>query len=97
MGERVYPQFKYSAQIANTVDSTTVDTGPIILRGVWVNEAFSAHSAIIKDGTTSVFTLPAALAAGWYDLGDVIIEGSLVYDPDNAASAGNVTFVYKQS
>ena len=96
MSSQSEPQFVASAQILNTTDSTTVYSGPAVLRGVWVNAAFSAHACGIENGETAVFTLPASLAVGWYDLGDTYFDTSIVYDPANDSSAGSVSFVYKR-
>src|SRR5574343_1875202 len=45
-------------------DSTTVSTGPAVLYGIYVNTVLSAHAAPIKDGTTTVLSIPASAAAG---------------------------------
>lgn len=76
-------------------DSTTVFTGRVEVVGVVVNTALSAHALPIKDGTTTVFTLPASAAAGSsYNLHGTVFNTSLVVDPDDLAT-GNVTVVYR--
>jgi len=94
---RTLAEFKPSAVVLNSDDSTPVYAGAAVVRGFWVNATFSAHACEIKNGSTTVFTIPASTAPGWYPLGDVVFNDSLVYDPDNAASAGSVTFVYKEA
>lgn len=77
-----------------SVNSTTVYTGPVKVVGVNINTALSAHALPIKDGTTTVFTIPASATAGsFYDLFDTFFQTSLVIDPDDAAT-GNITIVY---
>lgn len=85
---------KYAVVDVST-DSTTVYTGRVEVVGVVVNTALSAHALPIKDGTTTVFTLPASAAAGSsYALHNTVFNTSLVVDPDDLAT-GNVTVVYR--
>lgn len=77
-------------------DSTTVLNGPAVLGLVYVNTALSAHVCLIKDDTTSIFTLPASTAAGaFFDFEGTRFETSLVVDPDNSAT-GSITVLYKK-
>ena len=76
-------------------DSTTVYNGPAVLYGVYVNTVLSAHALPIKDGTTTVLTLPASAAAGsMYTFPGIVFGTSLVVDP-NDSGTGNVTVVYR--
>lgn len=76
-------------------DSTTVYTGAAIVVGLVVNTALSAHALPIKDGATTVFTVPASAAAGTiYNLHNTRFNTSIVIDPDNLAT-GNVTLIFK--
>ncbi len=75
-------------------DSTTVCSGPCRVRAVIVNTALSAHALPIKDGSTTVFTLPASAAAlATYELFGMVFESSLIVDPNDAAT-GNITVLY---
>lgn len=77
-----------------SVDSTTVHTGAAIVVGIVVNTVLSAHALPIKDGTTTVFTLPASAAAGTvYNLFNTRFNTSIVVDPDDVAT-GNITMIY---
>ena len=83
---------------ASTVDtstnSTTVHTGRVKLMGVYINTSLSAHTVVIKDGTTSVYTIPASSLAGQYfPFPGVTFVTSLVVDPDDS-STGNITVEY---
>ncbi len=76
-------------------DSTTVYTGPCILYGIYVNTVLSAHPCPIVDGTTTVLTLAASLAAGTAEpYPGIRFETSLIVDPDNAGT-GNITVIYR--
>lgn len=88
---------EFTKAVVDTSDnSTTVTTGTIIVRGAWVNTVLSAHVVILKDGTTSIFTIPASTPAGtWLPFGDTVFNTSLVVDPDDSSS-GNITVVYKE-
>lgn len=89
-------EFDY-AVVDVAADSTTVYTGLGILRGVYVNTTLSAHDLPIKDGSTTVFTIPgAALSGTWIPFGDVQFTTSIVVDPDNSAT-GNITVIYKKA
>lgn len=82
--------------VVNVADnSTTVYDGPAILHGVYVNTALSAHALPIKDGSTTVVTLPASAGAGTlYHPFDIQFATSLIVDPDDSAT-GNVTVAYR--
>lgn len=76
-------------------DTTTVYTGPVVVLGVYINTVLSAHVLPIKDGATTVITIPASAAAGaHYPIPSIRFETSLIVDPDNAAT-GNVTVAYR--
>jgi len=76
-------------------DSTTVYTGPCMLYGVYINTVLSAHALPIKDGTTTVVTIPASAAAGaHYPIPGIRFETSLIVDPDNSAT-GDVVVAYR--
>lgn len=75
-------------------DATTVYNGPCALVAVYVNTALSAHTCLIKDGSTTMLTLPASLAAGSEKRGwEAECKSSLVVDP-NDAGTGNITVFY---
>jgi hypothetical protein len=62
---------------------------------VYVNTVLSAHTVLLVDGSTTVVTVPASLAAGSSILYPGIrFETSLVIDPDNS-STGNLTVAYR--
>lgn len=76
-------------------DTTTVYTGPVMLYGVYINTVLSAQVLPIKDGTTTVITIPASAAAGaHYPIPGIRFNTSLIVDPDNAAT-GNITVAYR--
>lgn len=87
-------EFKYAVVDLST-DSTTITTKRSMVRGIYVNTTFSAHTCIIADGSTTVFTLPSATFAGQFiPFGDVVFSSGIVVDPDNAMT-GSITVVYK--
>jgi hypothetical protein len=87
-------EFKYSV-VSLVDDSTAVSTKQSIIRGVFINTVLSAQALLIKDGTNTVFTIPASAAAGtFYNFGDAVFTSGIVIDPDNSAT-GNITVIYK--
>lgn len=86
-------EFKYKV-VDLAVDSTTVSTRRAILRAAYIN-TITSGATIIKDGTTTVFTIPSGMVAGQsIPFGDAIFDSGIVVDPDNAGS-GDITVVYK--
>ena len=78
---------------------STVSPTSVIVRGYYVNTTISAHVTNIDDGATTIFKIPASLAAGTVvefasDEG-VIFATSLIIDPDDSAT-GNITILYKE-
>lgn len=89
-------EFDYSVVDVST-DSTTVHLGSALIRGIYVNIQLSAHDLPIKDGATTVFTVPALTFAGtWIPFGDAHFTTSIVVDPDNSAT-GSITVIYKKA
>lgn len=92
----VHGEYLYSAEIDWEDNSTTVYNGPCILAGIFVTEASSAHTCVIKDGSTTVLTLPVSIAVGTsYIYPGIKFSTSLVADPDDAATAGKAVFLYR--
>lgn len=77
-----------------STDLTTVYNGPCIVVGAQVQVALSAHACPIKDGGTTVFSIPAsAAAAATYDYMNANFLTSLVVDPDNSGT-GTIAIMY---
>lgn len=94
--QAVHSECYYAASGALTTDSITIYNGPCILFGIYVNAAISNHSTVIKDGTTAVLTLPNSAALGaMYTFPGIRFETSLVCDPDDATTTGDLTFAYR--
>jgi len=75
-------------------DSTTVSAVPALLNAIFINTALSAQPLLIKDGTTTVYTIPASAAAGTrFVFGPTRFNTSLIVDPDNSGS-GSITVEY---
>lgn len=92
-GVHLTRQFNYSVQDTSTNGPTEICSSKGIVRGVYVNTTLSAHTVVIKDGTTAMFTIPANAGAGsTFDLLDTQFS-SLNIDPDDS-STGNVTVIY---
>jgi len=81
-----------------SVDAGVTIPGPVLLKGVYVNTVMSAHTVLLKDGATTVFTLPASLAAGsernFGSRDGVEFLTSIVVTP-NVSSTGNITIAYR--
>jgi hypothetical protein len=84
-----------SATVVDTAtDSTTVYTGRCYLVGIYVNTVLSAHTVVISDGASALFTLPASLAAGTkINFENAEFLTSLIVDP-NDSSTGNITVMW---
>jgi hypothetical protein len=95
-GNTVETGFEFKYAVVNVADDiTTVSTRMSMIRGVYVNTVLSGQALPIKDGSTTVFTIPASAAAGSYhNFGDAVFKSGIVVDPDNSAT-GSVTVVYK--
>lgn len=88
------PEFLY-AVVDTSDNSTTVYSGKVLVRGVYVNTSLSAHTVILKNDSTAVFTIPSSTGAGTFiPFGDVSFDTSLVVDPDDS-STGSITVIYK--
>lgn len=81
--------------VVNVEDnSTTVYAGKCYLFGVYVNTALSDHALEIKNGTTTLVTIPAEAAAGsHFSFPGILFDTSLIVDPDNSAT-GSITVAY---
>lgn len=95
-GNTIQTGFEFNHLVVDLVtDSTTVSTKQCIIRGVYINTLLSAHACLIKNGTETVFTLPASTVAGQFiAFGDAWFKDGIVIDPDNSAT-GSITVVYK--
>ena len=93
-GQITFDQTDYAVvDVAN--NSTTVNTGPALLFGVYVNTTLSAHALPITDNGTTVVTIPASATAGsMYPFPGIKFDTSLIVDPNDAAS-GNVTVAWR--
>lgn len=77
-----------------TVNLTTVNDAPTLVKGVYVNDTLSAHQVLIKDGTMTMYKIPASTTAGTrIDFGPTQFDTSLVIDPDDSAT-GTITIEY---
>ena len=81
--------------VDTSADVTTIINVPALVKGVYINTALSAHTVVIKDGTTGDdLTIPANAAAGnYYDWEATRFEESLIVDP-NDSSTGSLTVFY---
>jgi len=92
----VHDECLYAVSGVLTTDSITIYNGPCILFGIYVNVAISAHVTVIKDGTTAVLSLPVSAAVGaMYNFPGIRFETSLICDPDNSTTTGDLTFAYR--
>jgi|19_taG_2_1085344.scaffolds.fasta_scaffold00403_17 hypothetical protein len=73
----------------------TVSEKAVTLSGVFINVVLSAHSVAIKNGTDTLFTIPASAAAGnSYDCDNAEFTDNLIVVP-NASGTGNITLTFK--
>jgi hypothetical protein len=94
-GNTVETGFEFKWDVVDLTDNaTTVSTRRSILRGAYINTTVSL-ATIIKNGTDTVFTLPASTSPGQFiAFGDVVFDAGIVIDPDDSAT-GSITVVYK--
>jgi hypothetical protein len=86
-----YASVDLSVDAANTVCS-----GPCVLYGIYVDVVLSAHACPIVDGSTTVFSLIASLAAGtnlhWPN--GIRFNTSLVVN-SNDSGTGTIVVIYR--
>lgn len=76
-------------------NSTTVIGNRAKLYGIYVDTVLSAHACPIVDGSTTVFSLIASLAAGTLlEFPGIEFSTSIVVDPNDAAT-GNIVVFYE--
>ena len=90
----------YEYEIVNVAtDSTTVvPNGPVVLGGIIVTTALSAHALPIEDANGNTVAAVAASSAVGTHIGfgnGILIKNGLVVDPDNAAT-GQITVYYRR-
>ena len=81
--------------IDTSADITTAVPKPAVLKKIYVNTVLSAHTVVIKDGSSPVVTLKASLAAGTlinFEEG-IDFTTNIIVDPDNS-STGSITLMY---
>ena len=77
----------------STDADVVVTASPAALLGVYVQNAMSAHAAIIKDNATAKITLPASTAAGTnIDAHGATFATNITVESDNAASGKLLIF-----
>lgn len=73
----------------------TISSKAAVVHGVYINTTISAHTILIKNGSTSVFTIPASATAGnYYNFDMVEFSTNLVVDPDDSAT-GSIVVIYE--
>ena len=80
-----------------TDNTTTVNTGPTLLVGIYVNIVLTAAAVEIENvAGTSVLTLPASLAAGSnLDFHGLRFPTALIINPADAAASGQITVLWR--
>jgi hypothetical protein len=93
----VSTECEYSAGIDLSTDAAqTVFNGPCVLYGIYVDTVLSAHACPILDGSTTVFSLVASLAAGtnlhWPN--GIRFNSTLAVN-SNDSGTGTIVFLYR--
>ena len=84
-----------------TADTTTVSANPAMIGNMWINTALSAHTCLIQDGSTTVFTIPASApattteATAFQFLRGTRFETSIIVNPDNSMSQGSLVVQWR--
>ncbi len=88
------PEWQYTVVDAST-DSTTVYSGPCMVKSMWVQTVLSAHVCPILDGAVPISSFAASAAVGTkIEFDGVKFVTSLIIDPDNSAT-GKIIVVWK--
>lgn len=88
------PEFLYYV-VDVSDNSTEVYGSPGVVRGIYVNATITGGDFVLKDGSTTVFTIPENTPAGTpIPLFDTMFRTSIQADPDDDAT-GSVTVIYK--
>lgn len=83
------------ADVDCTTDTVTVHVGACRLHGISVVEVFSAHATLVQDDSVERFALPASLAVREIDCHGMYFRTSLVINPDNAQTTGQLLVFYE--
>ena len=83
------------SQDVSTDGPTTVYAAPCILQGIYISTVLSAHAVAITDGASTVFNLPASMAAGTLLKFPGIRFATDLRVAPNASSTGVVIFLYR--
>ena len=80
-----------------TDNTTTVNTGPTLLVGIYVNIVLTAAAVEIENiSGTTVATLPASLAAGTHiPFNGLFFNDALIINPDDAAASGQILVLWR--
>ena len=83
--------------VNSTDNTTTVNTGPTRLIGIYVNVVLTAEAIEIENVSgTSVFTLIPSLAAGQsIDFHGTLFPDALIINPDDAAASGQIAVLWR--
>lgn len=90
----VSTECEYAIIDLSTDAATTLVSGPAILYGIYVDVVLSAHACPVLDGTTTVFSLIASLAAGsnLQFANGIKFNTSLIVNSNDAATGTIVVF-----
>ena len=84
----------FNADLSDGTD--TAFSSPAVVKGLYVNTILSNHACAIKDGDSSVFTIPAQQSAGTFkDFYNTEFQSSIVIVP-NVSATGDITLLYKR-
>lgn len=87
-----------TAVVNSSDNNTTVSTVPTYLAGVHIQTTLSAQAVPFKDGSSgsTIFSIPASTPAGtWLEAGNMPFPDGIYVDPDDSATAGTYTLIYK--
>ena len=81
-----------------TTNTVTLNTGPTLLMGIYVNIVLSANACEIENvAGTSVVTLPASLAAATnLDFHGLRFDDALIVNPADAAASGQILVMWRK-
>ena len=81
-----------------TDNTTTINSGPTLLVGVYVNIVLTAAAVDIENvAGTPVFTLIASLAAGSsVDFHGTRFDDALIINPDDGAASGQIVVMWRK-
>ena len=96
-GLLVHEECEYTV-VDMTTNTVTLNTGPTLLMGIYVNIVLSANACDIENvAGTPALTLPASLGAGTnIECHGMFFPDALIVNPADAAASGQILVLWRK-